>query len=400
MGMAKILCVWEQGGNFSHLGNLRIFINMLLQQGHQVFLAARELHGIPAVFGTMPIHYLQAPFKQNAARTGQSPFLSYTHMLREQCFSTADELDIYVRVWRNVFAIVQPDMVIYEHSPTALVASVGYSFRKVLAGNGFMCPPVEGDTFAVFPTTKRDEQTLAQLQQDDAALLQVINSALQRHSAGPLARLADIYAQADQQFLQTFPELDQFGARPDVSYLGAWSLPCDTPPQWPAGGGVKVFGYLQMFPGLEQLLKDLQAADVCALLYIKQLPTALKQKYTSDNIAFTEKLVDLRQVARQARFALTHGNHATLAYCMVMGIPQLAIPRFQEQLLSVLRLEKLGCGLHAYQDQQDYGKEIAALLHDESFKQNADVIRLRYSKSSAEGSERYIADRLAALLSR
>ena len=396
--MAKVLCVWEQGGNFSHLSNLRVLIQILLQQGHAVYLAARQLHGIPAVFGDMPIHYLQAPFKQNVASASQASFLSYAYMLQQQCFSSAEELAIYVRVWRSMFDMIKPDMVIYEHSPTALVASLDYTFRKVLVGNGFMCPPVTDSPFGVFPTTKQDVQTVGRLRNDDTALLQLINVAQRRMGLPVVERLADLYAQVDCEFLQTFEELDHFDQRMASGFLGIWSLPCNVSPQWPAGGQAKVFGYLQVFPKFEQLLQDLLAANVSALLYVRGLPRGIRDKYSCERLSFTDQLVDLRQVAEQADFVVTHGNHATLGYCMLMGIPQLAIPRYQEQLFPVLRLQRLGCALMAYQDQPDFQKEIGALLQDAGFKEKASMIKMRYEHFDVRKSEQYMAEKITELL--
>ena len=60
--MATVLCVWEQGGNLGHLSNLRLPIEIALELGHRVVLAARELHRVPEALAGLRIELLPAPF--------------------------------------------------------------------------------------------------------------------------------------------------------------------------------------------------------------------------------------------------------------------------------------------------------------------------------------------------
>ena len=47
--MARVLCVWEQGTNLGHLSHLRAPLQVAQALGHELTLAARELHRIPEV---------------------------------------------------------------------------------------------------------------------------------------------------------------------------------------------------------------------------------------------------------------------------------------------------------------------------------------------------------------
>ena len=38
---ARVLCVWELGTELGHLSHLRLPIEVALEQGHEVFVAAR-----------------------------------------------------------------------------------------------------------------------------------------------------------------------------------------------------------------------------------------------------------------------------------------------------------------------------------------------------------------------
>lgn len=400
--MARVLCVWELGSDLGHLSHLRLPIEVALQLGHEVYLAARQLDRIAMVLGDMPITCLQAPFKQVALAADQTAFPSYTHLLARQCFSGVDELEMYLRAWRALFDLVKPDLVLFEHSPTALIAAYGYKFKKVLVGNGFSIPPQPleaGAPFAPFVTTPRTPEVLVGLRSDDAVLLTVINRALARLGLAALPSLSDIYGQADEQFLMTLPVLDHFGQRPGQRYLGVEPPKSHPAPQWPVGTGAKVFGYLQAFPSLEKLLQGLQSAQACALLHVRGLPPALREAYSSKQICFTDQLLDLSQVAKQAAWVVTHGNHNTMASFVRAGVPQLLIPLHQEHLFASLSLVAQGCALMAYQDQPGFTEEIAALNSNPQFGQRAAKLSSQCPDLAALDAAGHIGRRLQILLS-
>lgn len=398
--MATVLCAWEQGGNLGHLSNLRNPIEMALQLGHRVLLAARELHRVPEVLGGLPIELLPAPFKQYVQPADKSAFLSMTHVLARQCFSGVDELEMYLRAWQTLFDLVQPDLVMYEHSPTALIASHGRPFKKVLVGSGFAIPPLPepGEPFAPFSTTSGSAPVRARLLADDALVLTVVNQALGRLGRGPLPDLAQIYRQADASLLLSWPELDHFGARPGQRYLGAVPLGHQPPAVWPDVSGPKVFGYLQAMSSIEALLRCLREAGVCALLLVRGLPLELKLKYSSERLRFLDGLVDLASVAAQADGVIHHANHSSLVVFMEAGLPQLLIPRQQEQLLLALRLAAHGGAVLAYQDQPGFDQETQQLLTDPKMRAQARALAQSCQRPDPAQNTAFMQNTLRALL--
>ncbi len=404
--MATVFFVWEQGGNLGHLSKLRLPIEVALGQGHTVYLAARELTHVPSVLGDLPITCLQAPFKQDPVATDQSAFQSYAHLLAHQCFSNANELHVLVRAWRALFELVRPDLVLFEHSPTALIASCGYRFKKVLVGTGFTIPrldvPAESTQAAsvlgVFPTTPKTQATMDALRLDEARVLAVVNHVLARLGSPAFETLAGIYAQADAQFLMTRPELDHFGERAGRPYLGIEPLKPQAVPRWPAHGGIKVFAYLQLIPSIEPLLKALAAARVCALLVVHGLTPVLRAAYSSDRLQFSDGLVDLGAVALDAAWVINHCNHNTVATFFAAGLPQLLIPIHQEQLFLSLRLAQFGTAVLAFQDQADYTQEIEAMLSDARLPANAGRAKAHVLGRPLTPAWVFIGDTFARLL--
>ncbi len=399
--MARLLCVWELGGQLGHLNRLKLPIERALHQGHQVFLAARELRGVQPVLGDLPVTVLQAPFKQNfAAPTGEQ-FLSYTHLIARQCFTDANELAALVRAWRGLFDLVQPQAVLFEHSPTALIAALPYGFRKILIGQGFGLPPASATAsapFARFPTTAESPQVRDALLSDDAQLAATINQALLQSGEQPINYVADIYAQAHGTLCMTWPALDPFGPRDSVQYLGAESLAVSRAPVWPAGEGPRVFGYLQPFPALTQLLKDLQSAGVRALLCVRDAPAALMQAYATGSVQITTAMVDMQRVTAEAQWVISHGNHSTVATVGLGGLPQMLIPRQQEQLFLSLRLARQGSAVVVFQDQTGFTKAIDAMQTMALLKLNAVQLQAQMAAIDPTAATRVIDEVLDSAL--
>jgi UDP:flavonoid glycosyltransferase YjiC (YdhE family) len=95
-------------------------------------------------------------------------------------------------------------------------------------------------------------------------------------------------------------------------------------------------------------------------------------------VRITNEPVDIHQVASQARFVINHANHSTVATLCAAGVPQLLIPRFQEQLFLALQLVRQGCAAMAFQDQTGFSNAVTAMLNQPSIvsqaKQMASVI--------------------------
>ncbi len=381
--MGRLLCVWEQGGHLGHLSHLRMPVEVALAAGHTVYVAVRELQQVRLVLGDLPVQYLLSPCKPDAPVASQQEFLSYTQLLDRQCFGSAAELQLYLGAWRTLFDVVQPDLVLFEHSPTALVAAHAYRFKKVNIGTGFTVPPGPADgsaPFLPFPHIRLTPQTTSVLLQADRQMLERINQSLAWLGAAPLPNLHAIFAQVDAQYLMTWPELDQFGERSSACYLGVEPPLARALPEWPSAGGQKVFAYIDAFPALEVLLQDLRAASTCCLLFVRKLPNPMRQAFTSASMQFVDHPVDLAAVASQADWVISHGGHSTVAFFARKGLAQLLIPRHQEQLFTALRVVSQGGAGMAFQDQSAYGAAVTAMVGNAQLRSHARTLGVRLQR--------------------
>lgn len=375
--MRKLLCVWEHGASIGHLANLRLPIEVALAQGLEVVLAAHDLSRVHEVLGDLSVAVFQAPFVQSRRFAPKPPIQSFSQLLGEQCFGSPQELGALLSYWRKLFAQCAPTALLAEHAPSALLAAHGSAVPALQIGTGFTIPPWSGSTeepFAPFDSSELSAGERRGLISYDVDLLRKINEVLVTQQFPPLLHIGAMFPPPNRSFLLTWPELDHFGAREGVKYFGPGGSPPAQMPEWSVHPGAKLFVYLQNFPSAEGLLCDLQASGANALVYIKNLPEELRQKYQGVGMQFVDHVVDLQGVAHQAQCAITHGSHNTSSSLLTAGLPQLFIPLHQEQLMFGMRLVRQGCAAMAFQDQPSYQTAIRALLSNEGLHANAKVV--------------------------
>lgn len=372
--MATLLCTWELGSQLGHLANLRLPIERAVRAGHRVVLAARELHRVHEVLGGLPLTLLPAPFRQQVPMLQPGQVLCYSQLIEQQAIPDANALANHLQAWRNLFDLVQPDAVLFEHSPTALLAARGARFAKVLVGNGFTIPPTQahaGAPWAAFPNTPRDAATCQKLLQEESRIAALVQQALDTLGWPAIAGWQTLYQEVDARWMLTWPQLDHFGTRDDVHYLGVATVPGHAPPAWPQVGAHRVFGYLRPFPGLEVLLQALQRQSLSVLLYAPLVPLELRQRYQSASLRFADQPVDMGRVAQEADWVISHGNHSTLAGMALAGLPQLLVPLHQEHLFMALRMMEHAAAAMVYQDQAAYDNAVVLMQERTELRQGA-----------------------------
>src|SRR3954466_6055754 len=125
--MSRVLFAWELGGSLGHLTSLQPLTIEFLKRGHQVFLAARDLSQLQTVFAGIDVTLLQAPWNARCKGILQ-PVITYADLLLNVGFSDANALSSHVSAWKSIYDLVKPDLLVCDHSPTALLAARGYHF--------------------------------------------------------------------------------------------------------------------------------------------------------------------------------------------------------------------------------------------------------------------------------
>ena len=339
--MPTILLVWELGGGRGHLGPLRQLAERLIDRGHRVFLASRNVVAAGELFDGMPVGLFAAPFLPGTPSYAVSPVRSYVDILHNVGFGARRDLAALTSAWLSIYAAVRPAAVVFDHSPTALAASYAFPSRRILLGTGFACPPPgrEAEDLRIWIGDRRMGNT------SQTAVLENLNSVRQLHRLPPLASIGELFARADATLLATFPELDHFGRRETGAYVGVFPFPSGAlPPLWPAASRPRAFAYLKPHKLLEDVVAELTRQEISTLLFIGGDDVQLAKRLSTAYVHVLQEVLDLPSVMAEADFAILNGTHATTAAALLAGKPTLHFPLVLEQWLFASRVRELEAG--------------------------------------------------------
>jgi len=397
--MANILLAWELGGGLGHLSASRPLVTGLVGQGHRVFAALRDLSRADRMFGSADVSLLQAPFRSRRTDVRINPLRSFPHILLCNGFADAGELRAMAGAWRSLYDYVQPDLIVFDHSPTALLAARACPARRALIGTGF-CAPADTAPMPDLRLWLKDDSQ--RLQEAEQRTLDNANGVLQRWNLPPLGRIAQLFGDVDENFLMSMAELDPkayAGSRNGQAYWGSWPDAGGVAPQWPEGPGKRIFAYLKPFPALPRLLALLTELGCPALLYVDGIDPRLPQRFRSPRLHFEQRPVDLTQVATQCDLAILNGTHGTTVSMLLAGKPLLQIPLYLEQGLNSQAVERMGAGLTAAPNRpEQIAVKLMQLLGSDQYAQAANRFAARYADLVPARQVERMLTRIEALL--
>ena len=368
--MANILMTWELGGGLGHMMPMRALGDGLVRAGHRVYAALRDLTVAHRAFAGSHITCLQAPFKQRNTRDSHAEIITFSHILWNTGFSDAQGLWLLAGAWRQLFEMIKPDMIIFDHSPTALLASRGLPVKRVLLGTaGFSCPPLKSPMPNLRPWLRTSPDALIQ---DEANSLHVANEVLTRWQLPTMSNLSDLFNTNGDILLYTLPVLDPFAPREQGRYFQVVAPEDGVAPHWPEGTGPKVLCYLKPFPALGALLKHLTARGVPALLFVPDISPQAQKQFASPLLHFSDKPLNLPKLASQCDLAILNGTNAATIQMLQAGVPTLQVPIVLEQVYTARAVERLGAGLGTSpEDAAALTRKLDLLLQDGRWRDGA-----------------------------
>jgi hypothetical protein len=338
--MPTILLAWELGGGRGHLGPLRQLAERLLRRGHRVFLASRNVVDAGEIFAGLPVGLFAAPYLSGTPGYARSPVRSFVDILHNVGFGGQSDHAALTAAWLSIYQAVQPDVVVFDHSPTALAASYVAPTRRVLLGTGFACPPPgrESDDLRIWKGDRRENDT------SQAVVLKNLNLVRERYRLPAVGSVGELYSQVDATVLATYPELDHFGSRNSGVYAGVFPLPRGAAPNWPGTSRPRAFAYLKPHKLLESLIAELTRQRIATLLYTGSNDPQIVKKHSTEWVHVLPSVVDLQVAMAEADFAILNGTHATTIAALLAGKPTLHFPLFLEQWMFATRVCELGAG--------------------------------------------------------
>ena len=350
--MARILLCWELGTDYQHLLSLQSVAGYYQGKGYEVWVAGRDVTKLKRLFSDVKINIVQAPFSDSAAELGlekQAP-RSYGDFLRRCGYHHADALSGLVSAWRTLFQLIQPDLLLCDHAPTALLAArdlsiSGRPVAKVAVGMPFSVPD-DNRPAGVFFAGDLAKNDIVRFEDD---IVKVINKVCIEFSIPRINNLADLFSDLEKCIFQTYSELDHYGYRSaeqrhKTSYIGAVVPEFSEPAIFPHFKGPKIYCHVKGSAETSVLLKTLQAIECSAIVLVDGIPDAIINAHQSRHISYIDKPVNMRDVLDKTTFAILNGGINSVSLFMKAGIPVGLFPLHIEQFLMAKRVEALNAG--------------------------------------------------------
>ena len=283
-----------------------------------------------------------------------------------------------VRAWREIYAFVEPRAVLFEHAPTALLASRGSETARIITGVGFSTPPRARPlpSFRTWESVPKER-----LERSDALALATVNSVLAKLRLRPLDELSELF-DADAEFLCTFPELDHYAARDGGQYCGSvFSREDGAGALWPDTSGTRV--YVDLRPDMPAFHSNAEALSDSGLNVLWSAPGASEEvvrRYSKATLKFERERVRLADVAAHAQAAVLFGGHGTVSAMLLAGVPMALYPLHVEQALVSRNAARLGAAIVAGPQARpaEAGSAISHIVGEPRYREAAQRFAAKY----------------------
>ena len=390
----KILLAWELGSNFGHLARHIPIALRLREDGHQPVFAVADTRIAETLLTPHGFRFLQAPAVHNKPQA-PVPTANYGELLLAEGFGDPVALAGRVRAWLALFEIVQPDALLLDHAPTALLAARLAGLSRTVFGTGFEIPP-ERTPYPCFRTW--EAIPAERLANSDRRALANINAVRRIHGQPEQGTLPELF-QGAAKALVTLPELDHYGERPGERYLGPiYAAPGGAKVGWPLGDGKRILAYLRAdIPGFQAMVNALVAQAGPAILVVPNVPAAWIAHHANARLTIHADLVEIEPLLKDCDLGVSYGGNGTLSQFLLAGIPQVVMPKNAEQYLGGKRIQDAGAGLliGRERDVSSIARTIACTLADPGYRKASEAVAERYATYHSATSVHAVARLLA-----
>lgn len=369
--MSRILIAWELGAGYGHVDGYVHVAQKLQRCGHEVLFALKDLSRAEKLLGQHGFPLIQAPVWLPSAPENLPPANELVRILIGVGYLDTLALTGMLKGWRSVFDAAKPDAVLFNHAPTALLASRGQPFAKATIGTGFTCwPAIDG-----LPALNSGASAV-QVRQAEEHITQVMNSALKRlGNTIPLSTLADLHKEATA-LLCTLPALDPFKKyRTNAKYLGlALAAEGGGDYQWRRKKPHRIFAYLKYEdPRSRRALHELCSVKGELLVHVPSLDATEAERLRAAGANVSMEPLDVEKVIENCDLVVCHAGHAMTATALLNGCPLLLLPSQTEQLTTARLVQALGAGLYMEPEQgpEHFSRALGQLLGRSDFQRKA-----------------------------
>lgn len=357
--MASIALIWELGADLGHISRFHPIALGLKARGHRVVLILKDVSRVNLIFADEEVEVFKAPYEESSVENGPKQ-INFTETLFHVGYQHEDRLADRLSQWIQLYTSIKPDLLIFDHSPTAMLASRELDIPKILLGSSFTVPPNESPLPA-YKFWDANRIPMRFLHDSENRCVETINNALSTHKIQKINRVHEIY-EADHTFIDTSPLLDVYKIRNNVEYLGVFKRPdIGCPPVWPKSDTPRVFVYVkERYKKISTLLAACKNTHCHFLIYCEGLSLEIKKSFSSDNIHFSDQPYRINEIIDSCDFAINHGS-SIAELVLQQGKPQLLLPMQMEQTMRAQKIASRSSALIFHP--QDHDGHLNALIN-------------------------------------
>jgi len=343
----RVLFGWEFGAGLGHVTRFRPIAERLSAEGWEIVCALQEIERGDALVdrgagARLPgVRVIQAPRWNisNDPKLRQVPTHNFADVLRLIGYGNADALRHRISAWRDLIAVVKPDVVVGDFSPTLNLAARG-RVPRIGVGNGYTTPPAGRTMPPIRPWQKELHDFSIQ---NERMLHEAVNTALKALGDPGVSYLADVL-HGDETYVFSLPLVDPYSAYRPEPTLPPFNMPRGIRPK-PVGERRprSVFLYLPRGHKLAVMaINAVKAAKVEAEAYISDLPADEAGKRSGPGLKIHARPQDFATVLPSVRLVVHHGGLSTAVAALLAGTPQFVLPWNLEHAVTARRLEETG----------------------------------------------------------
>lgn len=359
-GNRSVLLVNELGAGFGHVLNLLVIGRALAALGYQVTCALADLVRPAVLLRQAGFRVLQAPTWPHMAH-GKTA--CYADILALIGFGNAPALTLMTAGWQDLIALVKPDLIVADHSPTAALAAFGVN-PVVLIGNGFTLPP---DDLGEYPMLVQGAEPLV----PQTRLLEIIRE-VQGNRKRRAPETLPAFLSAAFRGVLSFPELDAYADVRSEKALGVLEA---IPVYTPRGSAKSIYAYLYDYhPKLRSIADALIEVDAEVSCYVSG-NAGIAADLARGGVRVLDEPADLTAVLPDVSVVVSHATMGMAHAGLAAGRPQLVLPYDLEKDCVADALDELGVCVSrkSAPEKDDIVRSIEKLLEPGSHEDNAAV---------------------------
>lgn len=398
--MANILFTWELGAGSGHVAPYTNLVNLLEKQGHKVYYILKYLNQSELFFKGTQVTYFQAPGEYRPVIQKVRNSNSAAKILYNAGFGDVDFLTALIRSWQNLYELINPDLIIFDYSPTAMLAARNGKAKRLAIGTGFHLPPEMKPIPSIWSELgmNKGKDDTNEVKKFEERMVKNINAAAAENDIAPISHFHELY-DADMKIFRTYKEMDHYQGREKTDYAGVLKSAPGAEPEWPKQSGPKIFAYLKPFKTLPKLLEKINSKKLSTLIYGDGISAKMKKEFTSNNLRFSEQRLDMDTIGKMADIAICNAGHSASCELLLSGVPLLLLPLNLEQHMVARNVQNLGAGLNAPKlVPEGMTMKLKALLKETKYREAAQAFAKKYANDKSTASVEQIAATINSML--